>query len=172
MKNIFLTGKKHIGKSTLIQNVLDGLNVSIGGYVTERIIKGNKKSYIVRSLYDNKESYCIANIDIVNCSREIFMDSFDVGIVSILEKSFKNSDIIVLDELGFFENDSQKFKYKIYELLDSDRIVFGVIKDHDCEFLNNIRKRNDILLIKITKENREEILNKLIKIINNLIINI
>lgn len=170
MKNIFLTGKKRIGKSTLIQHILDRLNLPVGGYITERIIEDNKRSYIIKSLYDHSESYPIANIDDTDCSREIFLDSFDIGIVSILEKSLKNRDIIILDELGFFENDSEKFKHKIYELLDSDKIILGVIKDYDCKFLNDIRKRDDILLIEVTEENRKEILDELIKIIDDLIV--
>lgn len=169
MKNIFLTGKKRVGKSTLIQNILERLNLPVGGYITERTIENNKRSYIIKSLYDHSESYPIANINDMNCTREIFFDSFDTGIVSILEKSFKNRDIIILDELGFFENDSKKFKHKIYELLDSDKIILGVIKDYDCKFLNDIRKRDDISLIEVTEENREDVLDELMKIISNLI---
>ena len=86
MKNIFLTGEKHIGKSTLIQSILDKLNLPVGGYVTERVTGNNKTTYIVRSLYNSSESYTIANVNTVDRSREVFMDSFDVGIVSILEK--------------------------------------------------------------------------------------
>ncbi|MFW5649485.1 MAG: nucleoside-triphosphatase [Candidatus Alkaliphilus sp. MAG34] len=172
MKNIFLTGEKYMGKSTLIQGVLNRLNLSAGGYTTERVIKDNKRIYTVKSLHDNSESYLIANVDAIDYSREVFMDSFDVGIVSILEKSLRDKDIIILDELGFFENDSEKFKRKIYELLDSNKVILGTIKDYDCEFLNNLKKREDILLIEVTKENREEILDELVKIVSNLIANI
>lgn len=168
LKNIFLTGEKYTGKSTLIQNVLNKLGLSVGGYVTKRVIKDNKRIYTVKSLHDNSESYLIANVDAIDYSREVFKDSFDIGVVSILEKSLKDRDIIILDELGFFENDSEKFKRKVYELLNSNKIILGTIKDYDCEFLNDIRKRDDILLFKVTKENREEILNKLVKIMRGL----
>ncbi len=174
LKNIFLTGEKYAGKSTLILNVLDKLHLSAGGYITERIIKNNKRTYMVKSLHDKNKSYLIADVDVTDYSREVFIDSFDIGIVSVLENDLKDKgkDVIILDELGFFENDSEKFKSKIYELLDSDKIILGTIKDYDCEFLNNIRKRDDILLITVTKKNREEILNKLIKMISSLIANI
>ena len=168
MKNIFLTGEKHIGKSTLIQSILNRLNLSVGGYITERVIKNNKTTYIARSLYNGSESYPIANVNNSDRTREVFMDSFDIGIVSILEKSLKNRDVIILDELGFFEDNSKIFKYKIYELLDSNKVILGVIKDCNCEFLNNIRQRDDVLLIKVTKENREETLNRLIGIMDGL----
>lgn len=168
MKNVFLTGEKHIGKSTLVQSILDKLNLPAGGYITERVTGDNKTTYVVKSLYNSSEFYTIANINTIDRSREVFMDSFDVGIVSILEKSLENRNLIVLDELGFFENDSKIFKHKIFELLDSNKIVLGVIKDYNCEFLNDIRKRDDVSLIRITKENREEILNELVNMINNL----
>ena len=96
------------------------------------------------------------------------MDSLMLALFPYWKKRCKK-DIIILDELGFFENNSKRFKYKIYELLDSDKIILGTLKDYDCEFLNNIRKRNDISLIEVTKENREKIFDELAKTINNLL---
>lgn len=166
MKNIFLTGKKSVGKSTLIRQVLDHLNLSAGGYVTEREVVGNIRRFTVRSLYDSTESYPIANVNINDYSKEVFKDSFNIGLVSILEKSLKNREIIVLDELGFFENDSQEFKSKIHDLLDSKTIVLGTIKEYDCDFLNSIRSRSDVLVIELTRQKYDQVFNTLITTIN------
>lgn len=83
----------------------------------------------------------------------------------MLEESFQKRDLIVLDELGFMENDIHIFTSKIYELLDSDKVVFGILKDYDCEFLNRIRERDDTMIIRITQENRDLILNDILDLL-------
>lgn len=167
MHNLFLTGKIGIGKSTILENVLERINVSIGGYITERNIQGHIKTFTIRSLYDGVEKHTIANINTIDKSKEIFLDSFKTGIPSILDKSLHDRDLIVLDELGFMENNIALFTDKVYELLDSSKPVIGVLKDFDCEFLNSIRNRNDVIVLEITKENRDIILDNIISILKS-----
>ena len=168
MNNLFLTGKIGVGKSTVLKEVLERVNISIGGYITERIIHGPIRTYVIRSLYDNVEKFTIAKINSIDWSKEIFIDSFDTHIPLIIDNSIKNRDLIVLDELGSVENNIHIFTSKIYELLDSDRIVLGVLKDYDCEFLNNIRERDDVVIVEITEDNRNSILDDIIDILESL----
>ncbi|MCR2043675.1 nucleoside-triphosphatase [Anaerosalibacter massiliensis] len=167
MNNLFLTGEIKVGKSTVLKKVLKKINIPVGGYMTEKTICNDITTHTVKSLYDNIEKYIIAKINNKNFSRKIFMESFSTGIPSILDKSLENRDIIVLDELGFMENDINIFTSKIYRLLDSDKIVLGVLKKYDCEFLNNIKARDDVIIIEITEENRDLILNKILNIIKS-----
>lgn len=167
MINLFLTGKIGVGKSTILQEVLDKLNLSIGGYFTEKIIQNSKKTFIVKSLYDGRDEYIIGEVDRGSGTKNIYKNSFSTGIVSILNKSLKNRDVIVLDELGFMENNIYEFTSKVYELLDSDKIILGVLKAFDCEFLNNIRLRDDVRVIEITKENRDFIIENVLNILKS-----
>lgn len=167
MNNLFLTGKVGIGKSTVLKEVLKRINLPIGGYVTERIINGHIRTYTIKSLYDGVEKFTIARVNQKDGSKKVFIDSFDTGILSILNKSLKDKDVIVLDELGFMEDDIDIFTSKIYELLDSEKIILGILKKHDCKFLNNIRARDDVIIVEITKENRDSILNKVLDIMRS-----
>lgn len=165
MRNLFLTGKKGIGKSTILKNALKQLNVSIGGYVTERILEGHYTKFIVKSLYDNVEEYTIIKVDTKNNSKKIYKDSFENGLVSILDKSFINRDLIVLDELGCAENNMDLFTSQVFKLLNSEKIVLGVLKDDNCNFLNKIRDRDDVLVIRVTEENRDYIHKEVVEIL-------
>lgn len=167
MNNLFLTGQIGIGKSTLLKKIIEKINLSIGGYITEKTIKDSIKIFTVRSLYNGIEKHTIAKIYTKDASKKVFVNSFNSIAASVLHMSLKYRDLIVLDELGFMENDINSFTSKVYELLDSNKVVFGVLKDHDCEFLNNIRKREDTLIIKITKENRDKILEDIISILKS-----
>ncbi|MCF6465514.1 hypothetical protein C3E90_06385 [Clostridium sp. Cult2] len=169
VNNLFLTGKIGVGKSTILKNALKELNLSIGGYVTERIFEGYYRKYIVKSLYDNMEEYIIVRVDSRDNSKEGFMEAFENGVISILDKSLKHRDLIVLDELGCVENDIDIFTSKVFELLNSKKIVFGILKDDYCSFLNDIRSRDDVIIIRITEENRDYILDHIINILESFI---
>ncbi|CCQ97546.1 conserved hypothetical protein [[Clostridium] ultunense Esp] len=169
MKNLFLTGRIGIGKSTVLKKALKELNLPLGGYITERIYDGYYRKYIVKSLYNPGEEYTIVRVDSRDDSKKGFKESFEKGVVSILDKSLKNRDLIVLDELGCAENDIDVFTSKIFELLDSNKIVFGVLKDDDCKFLNDIRNRDDVIIVMITEENRHYILEEIIDILRGFV---
>lgn len=167
MHNLFLTGEVGIGKSTILRNVIERINLSIGGYITERKTQDYITTFIVKSLYNSMEEHIIANINTINKSKKIYKDSFEIAMSSILENSLKSRDLIVLDELGFMENDIDIFTSKVYKILDSKKPVFGVLKDFDCQFLNNIRSRDDVIILEVTKESRNTILNIVIDVLES-----
>ena len=167
MNNLFLTGKIGVGKSTILKNALKKIDLSVGGYVTERIFESYYRKYIVKSLYDNKEKYTIIKVDSRDNSKKSFMEAFENGVVSILDKSLKYRDVIVLDELGPAENDIDIFTSKVFEILDSKKIVFGVLKDDNCKFINDIKDRDDVIVITVTEENRDFILEEVVEILKN-----
>ena len=167
MNNLFLTGKIGVGKSTILKNALKEINLSVGGYVTERIYEGYFRRYIIRSLYDNEEKYTIIKVDSRDNSKEGFMENFENGVVSILDKSLKYKDLIVLDELGCTENKIEIFTSKVFEVLDSEKIVFGILKDDNCKFINDIKYRDDVIVLTITEENRDFILEEVVEILKN-----
>jgi nucleoside-triphosphatase len=165
LKNLFLTGKKGIGKTTLLKKVLDKLDVSIGGYTTQRLFEGYYRKYVAKSLYDNKE-YPIIRVDSRDDSKVWFHEVFEENLVPLLDKSLER-DLIVLDELGCSENNIIKFTSKVFEILDSSKIVFGVLKEDNCEFINNIKKRKDVTLITVTEENRDYLLDEILSILKS-----
>ena len=71
MKNLFLTGEIGVGKSTLLKKLIEKINTSIGGYVTERVIDNNTLKYNLISLYDGTEEYTISKMPLNGCSNDI-----------------------------------------------------------------------------------------------------
>lgn len=163
MKNIFLTGEKRVGKSTIISKIIEDIDLKIGGYMTEREVSNHGRAFTIRSLSNREEKYTIAKVDDRSLEKEIYIESFKSQLPQMLDRDLENCDFLVLDELGFMENDIQAFTSKIYEILDSDKFVFGVVKAHDCEFLNKIRSRDDVKIIEITRENRDWIGEKIVR---------
>ena len=74
-----------------------------------------------------------------------------------------DADLILLDELGFFESKAENFKEKVIEVLESDNRVIGVLKKKNTDFLNSIKERADVCVIDVDIENRSYIEEKITK---------
>lgn len=84
--------------------------------------------------------------------------TFDGYGVKLLTDCVKaRPDLIVMDELGFFENNAVLFQEKVLEILDSDTPVLGVLKKKETPFLNSIRCRNDVSIFVVNKGSRDGI---------------
>ncbi len=69
--------------------------------------------------------------------------------------------IILMDELGFFEKDALEFKEQVHRTLDSHHKVLGVLKERRNDFLNSVASRNDAKVIRVTLENRDNMVNEI-----------
>ncbi|WP_411681363.1 nucleoside-triphosphatase [Clostridium thailandense] len=171
IKNIFLTGQIRIGKSTLLNHTLEKINGKIDGFRTLRYYEENElKGFYMKGLCEQNQSKELAFIG--HCLGEnqlrAVSKTFDTYGVEILNNCLnKKVDLIVMDELGFLERNAKLFQNKVWEALDSNIPVFGVLKQKDTSFLQSIRNRKDVELVLVTLENRnvmfETIMNKVRK---------
>lgn len=157
MNNIFLTGEKQIGKSTIINRIIQDFSGKICGFKT-LLEKNEHRQFYFYSLnsnfrIDEKVYICKKSS---NNKLEGISESFDKTGVEILRDCINSSqNIIIMDELGTFENDAYKFHEAVYECLNSKYPVVGVIKDKSSLFLDTIKKRKDVEVHYITKDNRD-----------------
>lgn len=162
-KNIFIEGHIKSGKTYVLNNVLKKLNIKYGGFKTIPIYKEEKKiGFKLKDLLtDEEDIVALYNIDgnlIINS------DVFDRLGVSALENALKKRDLIIMDELGFLEDNSNKFKEKVFEVLESNKKVIAVIKDKKNEFLNKISKYGIVFNI---ENNKEIIINRIVNKVKN-----
>lgn len=165
IKNILLTGEINVGKSTII-------NKMIAKHFSDSVIAGFKtlpfyEQDEVKGYYIEDQCKIGVKPMVDNIVGKIFekehrcygiTDTFENKGVKILDHALNTKvDIILLDELGFFENNSENFKKRIIEVFKSHTRVIGVLKKKDTEFLNSIKSREDILVIEVTKGNRDNI---------------
>jgi nucleoside-triphosphatase THEP1/ubiquinone/menaquinone biosynthesis C-methylase UbiE len=159
--NFFLTGDLHVGKTTLIDRIIDSLDYccNISGFRTSRYYEGGKLAgFYIQDV--NKEHEAPKDNFIGRCINEDHWVSipatFDGHGVKLLTDCVNaQPDLIVMDELGFFENNAALFQNKVLEILDSDMPVLGVLKRKDTPFLNNIRSRDDVSIFTVSQDNRD-----------------
>ncbi len=169
IKNIFITGTIHIGKSTILNKVINSLpNLKIGGFRTLPIYENNKKKgFIFESLDGTRKIFAHIDLDAENhfdvyqFDDEVFEK---IGVYS-LKKALAESSLILMDEIGMMEQHAVKFKNMIIKCLNSSAIVLGAFQERATWFIKILQGRDDTKLFIITAMNRDLVAEQIIGLI-------
>lgn len=86
-----------------------------------------------------------------------FVDPYKLDLVLPEVSSFKETDLLYLDEIGQMQLFSESFKKAALMFLDSANICIATIsKVYNDSFTDNIKKRDDVIIVEISEDNREE----------------
>lgn len=163
-----------MGKSTAISKFIEGyLHESsiITGFKTKPFYeRGALKGYYIESQIPGDNTTILENVVGINgdfgkgkCCYGI-SEVFEKRGVEILRHSLEiPNSIILMDELGFFEKDTIKFKEQVHKALYSDHRILGVLKEKRNPFLDSIATRADVKVISMTLENRDSIVDEINK---------
>ena len=159
-KHIVIAGKRQVGKTTLVNRLLEGCSKPLYGFRTASgasVRKGYKSFYIFPAGSAERVESEENHIGDGNGVGPVgYPDAFnDYGVRCL---SAEPGGIIVMDELGFMEKDAEKFCKRVLELLDGDIPVIATAKaGHDIDFLNKILNHPNADVYYITPENRDEL---------------
>ena len=165
-KHIFLTGSVQAGKSTVLEKVLAGLNVTVGGF---RSGSGTQRHEADRWLYlwDVMErpifdaAHRVAYI--TPEKRCAYPERFDtLGCAALRRAKQTGADLIVMDECGFLERDAAIFQAEVLNTLDGDIPVLGVVRLRSDGWTDAIRNHPNVTLITVTAENRDQLPGQII----------
>jgi len=76
--------------------------------------------------------------------------------------------IVVIDEIGKMECFSPLFCEALIRVLDSQNPVIASIAAHGPQLIEDIKRRNDVLLIQVTEKNRNELVEEILLILKTL----
>ena len=164
--NFFLTGEKGIGKSTIINAVIDSFTGKIGGFKTVRKYNDDGRISFHFLNVSKNETPNDNNLLFYRCenkNEEDITNKFN-SFSSVLD-DFESFDIVIMDEIGPNEENASIFKEKILNVLDSDKLILGVLQKADSRFLDSIKNRIDTKVYTVTEENRQEIKKEIINLL-------
>ena len=159
-KNIFVTGRPGVGKTTLIRSVLTELDVDAGGFYTTEVRDGGQRIGFDIVALDGERGV-LARQDLVSPHRVsrygVNKDDLESIGIPAIERAVAAHELVVMDEIGRMELCSDRFMHAVRAALDSPIPVLGTIQDRRNAFLDAVRDRGDIRIITVTEFNRDDL---------------
>ncbi|MDZ7373820.1 MAG: NTPase [candidate division KSB1 bacterium] len=161
MKNLLLTGRPGVGKTTLIQRFLEVSGVPAEGFFTAEIREGGQRTgFAIRSL--RGEEGILASVALGGPARvgKYGVDVAEVERVGVaaIRRGLESGALIVIDEIGKMELYSPTFQEAVWQALESACPVLGTITQSDHPFARRVRARDDVQVVTVTPANRERLL--------------
>jgi len=162
---LLLTGKPGTGKTALIKEAIARIKVGGGGFYTEEIRAGGIRQGFKIITLDGQEAV-LAHVNISSPYRiskyKVDMDSLNRVGISALRKALKESDLIVIDEIGKMELLSPQFREVVTQAIGSGKKVLGTIMLNPPPFADEIKRRPQVRTLLVTRDNRNEVLGEIL----------
>jgi len=118
LKNLLLTGRPGVGKTTVVQAVVRLFPGEVGGFLTGEIReRGTRKGFSITSV--EGESAVMAHVDFWSSVRvgkyAVDVPAFERIALPGLRDAIQRKRIIVIDEIGKMELASRKFREAVRE---------------------------------------------------------
>ncbi len=157
--NVLLTGTPGVGKTTVIRRTLGLLSgTKVGGFFTEAIEEGGRRTgFALADLRGPRgvlASVKLSSGPRVSKYRVNVPDMVSIGVPALLN-ALCDADLVVCDEIGRMELFCREFQDAIVCCLDADKPLLGTIQARRNEFLDHIRAREDVDVIRVTPGNRD-----------------
>jgi len=171
-RNLFLTGRPGIGKTTVLLRIIERLRkqgLKVGGMLSREFRENSfRAGFKVIDLDDRREGW-LAHIrqpfgPKIGKYRVCIKDLEAIGVNAIL-KAIRESDIVVIDEVGPMELHSRLFIKALIRSLNSEKPILGTIHYRvKTPIITKIKERKDVMIIEVTLKNREELPQNIIRI--------
>lgn len=167
MTNIMLTGYPRVGKTTAIMKFLEKTKKKCAGFYTEEIKSknGRREGFKIVGISTGKEG-TLAHINVESFRKvgKYFVDFEGFEAVALPEMEMeKKVDVVIIDEIGKMELFSSKFKFQLMHNLNLGNVLATITKKGGGNYVELLKKRVDIELIEITRQNRDEVVKELLE---------
>jgi nucleoside-triphosphatase THEP1 len=169
-RNIFITGPPRCGKSTLIEKVVSSIERPVTGFFTREIKEGGKRvGFSINTLDGRKGILAHKNIRTGLSLGKYGVNLKDIDSIAVPSMiPAREEEIIVIDEIGKMECFSHLFKETVLRALDLPNWTIGSIAQKGDRFIQKIKERHDLMVIKITFQNWGLEANKILELFDTI----
>lgn len=169
---IGITGLPNAGKTQALIKVIEMLeegDQKVGGMITEPITKNNRRVGFYVMDWITKSKDVLAHVDfdskIIVGRYKVNLDALESIGVNAIESAGETCDIIIIDEVGRMEVESEKFVDVVKRILEEDKpLILTLHKKSRNPLLQDIRRRDDVRILEVTPINRNLLPYKIIKL--------
>jgi len=164
-KALLLTGQPGTGKTALIKEVLARTRIKGGGFYTEEIRTGGiREGFRIVTL--GGQEAVLAHVSISSPHQiskyRVDTDALDRVAVAALRQALKESDLIVIDEIGKMELLSPLFRETVTLAINSGKRVLGTIMLSPHPFADEIKRHPEVEVLLVTRDNHHQAMNKVL----------
>ncbi len=170
---IGITGLPGSGKTQTLLRIIQLLEqegVSVGGMVTEPIIEKHRRIGFRITNWLTKEEAVFAHETLKSRVRS---GRYGVNLAALedlgtraLKDARDSADVIVIDEVGKMEVESEAFTQSVVETLDANKsIVMTLHKKSRNPLLQDIRRRDELRLLEVTPVNKNLLAFKIVRLL-------
>jgi nucleoside-triphosphatase len=157
---VLLTGRPGCGKTTLIKRLVNELALPAGGFYTEEIRQCSRRVGFKIVTLEGEEAV-LAHVDF-NTTQRVGKYRLDLRVLESIGSeaictAVHARRLVVIDEIGPMEIRSPVFCDVVNDALDSGEPILGTITARSFPFTNAIKKRQDVTLIEVRPNNREQL---------------
>lgn len=167
---IFLVGLPGCGKTTLVKNILQKIKIPAIGFYTEEIREsGIRTGFLIKTL--NMKEAILASVSLDSRFKvgkyNVNIEEIDkIAVPSLLSKSLH--ELIIIDEIGKMECFSERFREIVLKIIDSLNPVLATLPEKGTPYIESLKTRKDIIKFQLTKSNRDDILQDVIPLLQDL----
>ncbi len=159
MKNLLLTGPPGCGKTTLIRKIVQELgDLRVAGFYTGEIREGRDRAGFALAGLDGRRGV-LAHVQVKGPHR-VGRYGVDVAGFESFLQGIRSGDpdirLVVIDEIGKMECLSVRFRELVRGCLESPVPFLATVALRGTPPIEGIKKRPDVKVITMTREDREE----------------
>ncbi len=161
---VLLTGRPGCGKTTLIKRVVKELAWDASGFYTEEIRKkGERVGFKIVTLDGTDGVFAHINFKTQQRVGKYALDLHPLETIGIeaVREGLRARQLTVIDEIGPMEIRSAIFCKVVNEALDSRVPLLGTVTARRFPFTDAIKKRHDVDVMEVTRDNREKLVSEL-----------
>jgi nucleoside-triphosphatase len=170
MKNVLVTGRPGVGKTSVVETVAREFSRVAGGFTTNEIREhGVREGFRITTL--DGTSAVLAHVDL---SGQVRVGKYGVDVAAFerlalpaLQDAIRSRRILVIDEIGKMELASKRFCDIVLKALDSPAIVLATVMERHHPFADQIKRRPDVEIFNLTLENRNNVAGTIIATIRD-----
>ena len=170
---IGITGLPGSGKTFTLKRVIEmlGDGVTVGGMIDEKISDGRHEIGINVCDLQTGKKVTFAKPDVESKitvgNLGVDLSLFESVSIDAIKSACENCDIIVIDEVGKVEVESQAFVDAVKDALDADKpMILTLHKKSRNPLLQDIRRRDDVRILEVTPTNRNLLPHKIVRLMN------
>ncbi len=165
MKHLVIIGRPGVGKTTLVQRLVQALRpYAIDGFVTEELREEDQRIGFWLSAVDGRQ-VLLAHRRLEHGTRvgpyKVNIGVLDDVAAPIIARGTRQADLLFIDELGKMELCSPRFERAARDAFDHARVVVATAGVSPIPFLEAVKRRRDVELIPLTAANRAAVREEL-----------